>query len=420
MKFKKLIFAVFLTLSCQYLYANAAGSLYNGEQFGVADYLFVQDANNKKHFYWVPNKFKLVEQSDFIIDQFGNTVMVNNQAITHSIISDDDGKKYSKYILRVKLKSPSRSQQVKALRKIRAFMGYDFGIKLKGMLPLCGITTGMPKVVGTSTLDADTIQVEMGFSETEEGTCSALNIPKTFTMSILVPMRYEPGFAQSLVDGVGAILPNVVVSHPYKYTDKVRLKIDASKFHKAVTHGGKLSGTYKVVKGTVEAKIKKAFDKLMFSSHMTFDVQNPDPKIRAHYEKVFIDMMSKTFFNFIESKPSDDADTDDEVQDENDQDNGDDDSTTIPRRRNNGGSSTSSRRVRAKKPISVRTRGGKGASPALYEASYSYGKEESREIGHFEMSLDNVYYGAITSHNIIDIPPVQKKHIHEDIRKELE
>ena len=72
---------------------------------------------------------------------------------------------------------------------------HDTNARLVGRIPLCGIAKSSSLLVPGANIES--IQVVFGFVEDGLETCSNFNVPKSFPISIIVPEKFEPGFAQS-------------------------------------------------------------------------------------------------------------------------------------------------------------------------------------------------------------------------------
>jgi len=383
---KKLIAILAMGLMLGEAHASAAGSLFNGDHYELQGKMMVQDADSGNDFYWIPEKFKLRSKSEIVYTGSGRRrrgTLVNKQMISHSIVENENGEKFSRYDLTVKLEGLDDSTRLIAQSMLRR--KHDTNARLVGRIPLCGIATGVPKSIGASGANIESIQVVFGFVEDGLETCSNFNVPKSFPISIIVPEKFEPGFAQSLVNGVGAMMPTIKLAMPYKYRDKATLSIDVEKAYKFINKSGSLTGTYKAVSAGVKANVRKMIRTLSYTGSIVFDIQNPDPKVRAHLEKTFIDIITKQFFVYT-AKPDLTMP-------------GDNDSTT---------------------PITFANRGGGSKSAPLVQAKFAFGEDEAREIGKINFSLENVNYGAMESHASIVIPPIDKERIHESIRSQLD
>lgn len=363
-------------------YASSAASLFNGDHYEFKGKMLVQDADQPNDFYWIPEKYKLRVKSEIVRDRRGNQSLENTQMISHSIIQNASGEKFSRYDLTVKMENIGEMRKIMAQSALRR--KHNPRARLVGRIPLCGIATGVPKSIGTSTAGVEAIQVIFGFTEDGLENCSNFNVPKSFPISIIVPERFEPAFAQSLVNGVGAMMPTLKLAHPYKYKDKASLSINVEKMYKFINKSGSLTGTYKMVSAGVKANVRKMIRTLAYTGSVVFDIQNPDPKVRAHLEKTFIDIISKNFFAYT-AKPD----------------------LTMP---GNNDSTT---------PVTFSNQGGNGNSAAMVEAKFAFGKDEAQEMGTINFSLENVNYGAMESHSTIVIPPIAKERIHGDIREQL-
>jgi hypothetical protein len=362
-------------------YAGAAASLWNGDHINLKGKMLVQDADDRSKFYWMPNKFKLKVNSQFEVDEYGNQIVKQNQAITQEFVTLENGKTYSRYNLMVKLESLSKMKLVKAMGALRRAHGFD--ARIVGRVPVCGISLGLPKTIGIPSTDAspDNIQIQFGFSEDGMDDCTNLNVPTAFPITIMVPRKLEPSFGKSLVKGISPVLPTVRLAHPYKYEDKASLNIDVSKFHSMVSKGGKVSGTYKFVSGAVEAKVTKAMKQLQFIGSMKLDIQSKDPEIKKHYMNMFSDMLKNYFYSFTASKDGT-AQTDRDL---------------------------------SKDEVTFSSGNGQKTAASV-KAELAFNKQEAKEIGKISINIEDVNYGAIQSQNTISIPKINKENFSKELR----
>lgn len=377
---KKLLVSLILLSSFSAI-ASSAGSLWNGSHVNLKGRMLVQDADNSNSFYWLPTKFKLKQKSDLIPDEDGNLTIQTKQAIVQNFIEDANGNKYSKYDMKVSLESLGQERLLNATMKLRRVHGYD--AKIVGMLPLCGMALGLPTIMGSSDPTANVTQVKFGFSQDNLDNCTNFNVARTFTISMLVPRKLEPAFGKSLMKGIGPTFPSIKLAHPYKYEDKVSLKIDTRKFHKMVSAGGKIKGTFKYVSAQVEAKVSKAMKQLAFTGHLKLNIQSTDPQVKAHYMKTFTKMLTDYFFSFTSSKDGNPAPGSDPL-----------------------------------KPVTFSS-SNSGSSSALVGVDLAYTKEEIEELGEINISINDINYGAIQSHNTIEIPEIKKENFSEELQSLL-
>ncbi|OUR92843.1 hypothetical protein A9Q84_20225 [Halobacteriovorax marinus] len=379
MKFLVSIAILLSTISAQ---AGAGASLWNGAHVNLKGRMLIQDADNPDTFYWLPTKFKLRTHSDLIPDENGNLVIKNTQAVTQGFIEDANGNKFSKYDMKVSLENLGQEKLIRATQKLRRIHGYE--AKIVGMLPLCGMALGLPTIIGAADSSANITQVKFGFSQDSLDNCTNFNVARTFNISILVPKKLEPAFAKSMMKGIGPAFPSIKLAHPYKYEDNVSLKIDTRKFRSMMSAGGKLTGTFKYVSAQVEAKISKAMKQLAFTGHLKLNIQSTDPQIKAHYMKMFTEMLKNYFYSFTATKDGNTPNEQDPL-----------------------------------KPVTFSSSNGGSGSSAIVGVELAYSKEEVEEIGVIDISINDINYGAIQSHNTIEIPALNKENFSQELQNLL-
>lgn len=292
-------FIVLLALMTNAAFAVSAGSIWEGEQFDLDGYQLIQDAKTKTDFYWLPKKLRIKNQSTYQADG----TLINTPMASHEIVTRDDGD-YSVYSFTLKLDQLPGSKAIDAdfLLKRR------FGTKaaLRGMLPACGLKFDTPKVFGPGSSTTNKITVTFGVSESHG--CSQAQVPKEIPLMIEAPVPMEPSFSKMIKSKAGLPLPQLIFHHPSTYSDDVSMTIDAVSFWENMSKDAGLSGAYKQVELGLKKKVKETLQTLSFTSQMIFDTKEQDPvrreTMRKHYEDIFVDILTKTYFHFQAITPA--------------------------------------------------------------------------------------------------------------------
>lgn len=288
---KTLILA--LTLITNTAMAVSAGHIWDGEQFDLGGYQLIQDAKIKSDFYWLPKKFRIKKLSTFDTDgRLTNTPMAS-----HAVVTKDDGE-YSVYNFTLILDQLPKSKSIDADFMLKR----HFGLKanLKGMLPACGLKFDSPKIFGPANSTSSKITVTFGLSESPG--CTQAQVPKEFVMSVEAPIAMATALEKMMKSQAGLPLPQIIYQHPSTYSDHVSLTIDAVSFWENMSTEGQISGAYKMVELGLKQKVKETLQTMQFQGHMKFDIKEQDPTrreaLRRHYEDIFVDILTKTFYTF--------------------------------------------------------------------------------------------------------------------------
>lgn len=289
-KMKPLILA--LALVTNTALAVSAGSIWDGEQFDLGGYQLIQDSKTKSDFYWLPKKFRIKKQSTLHEDG----TVTNTPMASHAIVTKDDGD-YSVYNFTLILDQLPKMKTIDADFLLKRRFGSK--AELKGMLPACGLKFDTPKIFGSSST-SNKITVTFGLSESPG--CSQAQVPKEFNMTVEAPVSMEPALRTMVISKAGLPLPQIIYHHPSTYSDDVSMTIDALSFWENMSKEGGLSGSYKQVELGLKRKVKETLQTLSFTSQMVFDIKEADPvrkeAMRKHYEDIFIDILTKTYFHF--------------------------------------------------------------------------------------------------------------------------
>lgn len=384
---KKLItMALGLTLGTAQAYGKAGASIYNGQHLGIKGIHLMQMADDPNEFRWIPVEYKVQKESKTYIDEWGDERLIKVPKITHNI-QNMGSASYSIYSFNVKLNKLSRIRKAKIERLLRT---KHPGARLEGMAPICNMKLVAPSI-SVSTTDTSKGQlaypiVQYGFSPGTDGDCAKIDFETWFPVRITVPMTLEPDFALNMVAGTGLVLPNVRVSHPYKYTDKVSVYINSRLFYDQVKNQSSISGGLFDVSAQVNNSISKALENLSVMGQFKMDVQNDAN--RTAYLQMVKDLITNLFVTFSQKEiPFNGAEP------------------NFP----SGCKPDPAKTV-------VKTAAG-APIPFCVSATFSKSEQDLERIKDISFNFQDTNYGTIYSDIVVRIKPVNVELISDDLKK---
>ncbi|NJM09615.1 MAG: hypothetical protein HC883_01555 [Bdellovibrionaceae bacterium] len=277
--------------------ASALASIYNGQQFNIDGATIVQSADSPSDFYVLPTLYRVRGGTKWD-DLLSEYVDINPVARREEEIS---GTKVVIYTMRFDLDLPSKMQQLYALRELRKFQP---NARIVGIAPVCGIRfgdAGIAEVLAASSpikTDPTKPMIRYSFRSTDADKCGSTLRTTAFTVEYTVPAENAAGIESAMASEAGLVLPPVELVLPYKFKDKVVVKVDAASAIEVLKSGADLEGTYKFVKAGVQARMQSLINRLNSAGMIEMDCQNPDPVVCSQFLTKAMEILSKTLFIF--------------------------------------------------------------------------------------------------------------------------
>ena len=356
--------------------AGALASIYNGEQFQLEDQLLVQDADHPESYYYLPRTYKL--KSRTALDMDGNPK--RETSLKHRVVTKGD-KQYSVYTMTLELDHPTSLQLRIAEMQIRRKTGQRAVIK--GPAPVCGIRVRGPGFDSTAAaspvdkVDPDATLIQYSVNSTEAGKCASVLATTEFNLVYRVPISQEPQTAETITSSVGLFIPAVEILLPYKYREKVVVTLDAVSTYEQLKAAADLQGTFKAVTAGVSAAMSDLKNKLMMSGGIAVDSENPDPAIRDRFLTMALEILSKTYLNYLPMGLAGNTDS----------------------------------LVLADKE--------KAASASLFKVQLGFDRQSAERIGKFRIDFSNAVYGGVTSQVQIKAARASKDSLDPQVRSLL-
>lgn len=288
---------LWLTLVPQLSFANSLASIYNGEQYDLGKIFLAQDANKPEDFYVMPSSFSLAPPQYYWDEKIQD--YASKSTVSHEIV-EVAGKKYSSYTLRFKLDQPSRQDVRRATNRL---WNLRANARIKGLVPICGVKLGYfgfefaqgEKPTPENSVNPGGEYIRYSLRSNDSDRCTSLVSLKELSVVYRVPLELEPEAAKALTSDTGLVLPPVEVIMPYKYTDKVSIKIDTQSVIDQLKATGGFKGTIKKVALDVQGSVERMWNNLTTTGVIKIDCQS-DQAVCERYYEIARDVIAKTFY----------------------------------------------------------------------------------------------------------------------------